>query len=110
MLVRLILSTLNCLNVLVSMHHIDYESVFIDLNQTGGDVVVTTIEDNIAFEDDTIVLRHETDTGIKEGLEQFGEFLRDFTIVKIIDNEGKYFNFYHIIWFDSSSHRTSFII
>ena len=74
-------------------YHLDYNPVFVDFssNRIGSDVVVTTIDDVIAFEDDTIVLRYETTTGIKEGLEQFGEFLRDFTTVTIIDNEGKFF-------------------
>ena len=50
-----------------------------------GAIVTITTE---AFEDDTIVLRHETNSGIKEGLEQFGEFLRYFTTIQIIHIEG----------------------
>ena len=91
--------------------------MFVDFStdRDGGDVIVTTIDDVIAFEDDTIVLRHVTTTGIKEGLEQFGEFLRDFTTVTIIDNEGKYtfmvaMNCQHIVWCGFHSFRIKLFI
>ena len=104
----------------ILFYHLDYNRVFVDFssNRMGSDVVVTTIDDVIAFEDDTIVLRHVTTTGIKEGLEQFGEFLRDFTTVTIIDNEGKFFLYIHgsyelsthcVSWFQKQAYHLKVI-
>ena len=79
-------------------HHLDYRLVFVNFTEqrNGIEFQFSTIDDEVAFEDDFAELNHTTGSGIKEGLEQFGEFLRYSAIVKIFDNEGEC-SLYHVL-------------
>ena len=69
----------------------DIEAIRLTVPPTGITFEVTATEDDIAAEDDSVILRFAHDIGplFIECVIDTGEYFRDTTTVRVIDTDGK---------------------